>query len=268
MFTVKKCCIFTANVKLNLMEPNNCPRCKTENASNQKYCKGCGFTLPKAAVEESTTKFPSLRPNRERAKGVMYTMGLALALMIPVLLIQGLWARIAFLITHAEQVPIAVLGASLLAQMALVFLMLIVSIITLIYFLSWFHRAYYNLRLIKGKTRYAPGWAVGGWFIPIVQLFMPYQIMNELFRDTKRTLLEAYPDCSKQLPKNLAGLWWTILLLPIIPTSIMTLSLYIPVAIIVLNISNIVYLALNIAFPLITMKIIYDYSKMEKLLNR
>jgi len=250
------------------METTTCARCKTENASNQKYCKGCGFTLPNALIQKPASKFPLLRPNRERAKAAMYGMGMMLALMIPALLIQGLWARIIFLIVYADHVPVAALTAGILAQFALVLLLLIVSIFSLILFLMWFRRAYYNLRLIKGKTRYATGWAVGGWFIPVVFFFLPYLIMRELFRDTKRALLEAYPDCGKQLPKKLVGWWWAVMWSPLIYTTIISLSLYIPIPLILINISSISSLICNIIFPLLTIKLIYDYAKMEKMLTQ
>jgi len=250
------------------MELNICPRCKTENAPNQKYCKGCGFTLPNTEAQTSKRNFPVLRPNGERAKAAMYSMGLMLALMIPAMLIQGMMTRMIILVMYADQVPIAALGAGILAQLALSFLLLIVSICTMVLFFMWFRRAYYNLRLIKGKTRYVHGWAVGGWFIPIVHLFMPYQIMQELFRDTRQMLLDANPSNAGKLPKNWVGLWWTLILMPIIFIIIVVLSIYIPMPYIMLNIGGIIMSVSNIASPLITIKIIYDYAKMEKLLNQ
>lgn len=48
--------------------------------------------------------------------------------------------------------------------------------------LIWFHRAYSNLRLMGTKrTNFTPTWALGCWFVPVVNLFRPYQITKELW---------------------------------------------------------------------------------------
>jgi hypothetical protein len=56
-------------------------------------------------------------------------------------------------------------------------------ILTAIVFLVFFHRAYSNLALLApAERRYTPGWAVGSWFIPILWLFRPKQIANDIWR--------------------------------------------------------------------------------------
>ncbi len=48
--------------------------------------------------------------------------------------------------------------------------------------LRWFHRAYGNLTLLgSGRTDHTPGSAVGWWFVPLMNLFRPYQITKELW---------------------------------------------------------------------------------------
>jgi hypothetical protein len=175
-------------------------------------------------------------------------------------------ARMIILIMYADQVPVAALTAGILAQLAIGLLLLIVTFVSLVLFFMWFRRAYYNLRLIKGKTRYAAGWAVGAWFVPVVQLFMPYQIMHELFRDTKRALLETYPNCGKQLPKNLVGLWWTISMCAVLIGLVPNLSQLIAIPPNVVIICSYALMALNVIIYSFTIKLIYDYAKMEKLL--
>ena len=50
-------------------------------------------------------------------------------------------------------------------------------------FLVWFSRAYRNLgRLGVPGLRYTPGWAVGAWFVPILNLFRPKQVANDIWR--------------------------------------------------------------------------------------
>lgn len=54
--------------------------------------------------------------------------------------------------------------------------------ISAISFLMWFHRVTKNLASLGAiSTKYSPGWAVGYWFIPILNLFRPYQVMVEVW---------------------------------------------------------------------------------------
>ncbi len=51
--------------------------------------------------------------------------------------------------------------------------------------LMWIHRAAFNVRQL-GATglRFKPGWCVGWYFIPIANLWKPYQAMKEIWRAT------------------------------------------------------------------------------------
>ena len=56
----------------------------------------------------------------------------------------------------------------------------LVAIGATVAFLVWFHRAYVNLSIAHGTTMYAPGWAIGVWFIPVLNLWRPYFMTSEL----------------------------------------------------------------------------------------
>ena len=56
-------------------------------------------------------------------------------------------------------------------------------ILTSIVFLFFFHRADSNLAVLgPSEQRWSTGWAVGSWFIPILNLFRPKQIANDIWR--------------------------------------------------------------------------------------
>jgi len=58
---------------------------------------------------------------------------------------------------------------------------LVVGLFTLVVFLLWLHLAYSNFsNETGGKTRFSPAWAVGGFFVPIVNLVRPFQVVSEL----------------------------------------------------------------------------------------
>ena len=77
-------------------------------------------------------------------------------------------------------------------------------------FLTWFHAAHKNLAAGGlRKLSYTPGWAVGGFFVPILSLFRPYQVMGEVWRGS--SYLAAPGDTSSWREKRespLVGVWW------------------------------------------------------------
>ncbi|SET51776.1 protein of unknown function [Hymenobacter actinosclerus] len=75
----------------------------------------------------------------------------------------------------------------ILFQAGVVLLLILVNILTIVFFLQWFRRAYYNLWKIGRRPDHTDGWAVGSWFIPILNLSRPYSIMKEIWYDTGAT---------------------------------------------------------------------------------
>lgn len=52
-----------------------------------------------------------------------------------------------------------------------------------IMFLIWVNRSVKNAHALRpGEVEITPGWAVGYWFIPILNLFRPYQGISEVYR--------------------------------------------------------------------------------------
>lgn len=62
-------------------------------------------------------------------------------------------------------------------------LTLIAFVVAVVMFIRWFRRAYANLPALgAGNLRFATWWTIGAWFIPIVNLFRPKQIANDIWR--------------------------------------------------------------------------------------
>ncbi|MBA2947780.1 DUF4328 domain-containing protein [Streptomyces himalayensis] len=75
---------------------------------------------------------------------------------------------------------------------------LLLLVVTACVFLVWFSRARRNGEVfaLDGFTR-KPGWAVGSWFVPVGNLWMPYRIAVEIWRAsspgrTSPTLVNAW----------------------------------------------------------------------------
>jgi len=82
-------------------------------------------------------------------------------------------------------------------------------------FLMWVHRAHKNLSSLGATDlRFTPGWAVGWFFIPIMNLFRPYQAVAEISKasDPKVDTTEGTSWKSvAALP--LVGWWWAFFLI-------------------------------------------------------
>jgi len=83
---------------------------------------------------------------------------------------------------------------------------------TAVMWLLWSYRAYSNLGLMgTGRTDYRPRWAVGYWFLPLLNLFRPYQITKELWqRSEAGNASEWVRDMGTPA---LLGWWWLAWLL-------------------------------------------------------
>lgn len=56
------------------------------------------------------------------------------------------------------------------------------SLVIGVIFLIWFHKAVTVAVQLRRPARRTPGWAVGGWFIPIGNFFLPFQSARDIFR--------------------------------------------------------------------------------------
>jgi Domain of unknown function (DUF4328) len=85
----------------------------------------------------------------------------------------------------------------------------IMFVFSAIIFLRWLYAAYGNLELMGRRySEETPGWAIGYWFIPIVNLVKPYSIVKELWQRShdgnRRT-----PDAGSGAPA-IIGIWWML----------------------------------------------------------
>ncbi|MEV6597269.1 DUF4328 domain-containing protein [Actinoplanes sp. NPDC051346] len=70
---------------------------------------------------------------------------------------------------------------------------LIALLFTGIAFICWLHRARKNLDEFGGSLplKWSPGWAIGGWFVPVANLVIPLLVVNEVDRVTESRLMDA-----------------------------------------------------------------------------
>lgn len=72
-----------------------------------------------------------------------------------------------------------------------------------IVFIRWLHGAYRNVDVVaRPERRYGHGWAIGAWFVPILNFWRPKQIVNDVWRAGGRSAEDTEPGW-------LPLLWWT-----------------------------------------------------------
>jgi|GEM_PF-1955869 len=73
------------------------------------------------------------------------------------------------------------------AQTVLIRLALfLVVLLTAVSFLAWIYRAHKNLKALGATDlKYSPGWAIGGFFIPFLNIVRPYQVVSEIWRASR-----------------------------------------------------------------------------------
>jgi hypothetical protein len=80
-------------------------------------------------------------------------------------------------------------------------------------FIPWFHRAYINLpRLGVARLRFSGGWAIGGWFVPILNLWRPKQVANDIYRGSQLGA-EVNPTFVAGPVAPLLTWWWALFLI-------------------------------------------------------
>jgi Domain of unknown function (DUF4328) len=103
-------------------------------------------------------------------------------------------------------------AAVVLVVFFLALLELVIYVATVVFFLMWLYRAHDNLRAFNAWVRpnYSKGWAVGSFFIPFVNLVVPYRAVKEVWQKS------GPPDealLSEPGPPATFPVWWTFWLL-------------------------------------------------------
>jgi len=154
-------------------------------------------------------------------------------------------------------------------EQAIAIFYMIAYIISGIVFIQWFRRAYFNLHQKKEFLSFSEGWAAGSWFVPIVSLYRPLQIMKELYEETRDFLISKGETFHKDLTTNFLGLWWTLWIVNNLIGQIIfridadTLPVLKGVTFLSLA-GN----AIGIILAFVTVKVIRDYAEAEELLFR
>jgi hypothetical protein len=87
----------------------------------------------------------------------------------------------------------------------------LLEIAAAVLFIVWFFRAYRNLvRFGASDLRYAPGWTIGGWFIPIFNFFRPKAIANDIWKGSAKAEEGEIEGWHEAPLSSLVNWWWGV----------------------------------------------------------
>ena len=212
----------------------------------------------------------NLRPNGQRAKNAITLIWIVLALEI-ISLISGYFQyNLLQTVANGGEISMETATANDTRVQMIGIIYLIAYVISAITFIQWFRRAYFNLHLRVNHLSHTEGWAAGSWFVPIVSLYRPYQIMKELYQETKELLIKKGFSVNDNFTAGSLGWWWTLWIINnLIGQFVFRYSMKAE-SIDELTTSTIASMVANIIgipLALITVKVIKDYSNVEPLLN-
>jgi hypothetical protein len=76
--------------------------------------------------------------------------------------------------------------------------LLVLMLVTAAVFIMWLYLEYRRVQRANEPTRFEAGWAIGAWFVPFLNWFRPYQVMEDVWKAT----------AGRERSRVLVGAWW------------------------------------------------------------
>ena len=170
---------------------SSCSFCGRNLGPDPTICPGCGVVAGRRKTEPQgrgldSSRRPLVPFVSGHARALWVKAFLAITILLDVLLI---WPA------YAETGPDYVEGGHSLDFLWLYAFLSLIA--TAFFFLMWMHRSHRNLRAIGAvNLKYSPKSAVFWWFVPIMNLFKPKQVVDEIWKWSVGT------------DTALVNLWW------------------------------------------------------------
>ncbi len=208
-----------------------------------------------------------LLPNDSRADAAKTLIKVTLFVYVTFCLLNIFYINLAYFAIRGEVLPYetVTLVETFTAFVAVIHL--IVFILSALTFIQWFRRAYFNLHLQNiSRLRWKEGWAAGAWFVPIISLYVPYQIMKDIWSATLDKIKKHH--LTSEYPSDVIGWWWAAFLISNILSNIyMQLEMRgvadSPEGFLNLQFLDLFSNCISIAGAILTVKMIRIYTEME-----
>ena len=151
----------------------------------------------------------NFKPLGERAKWAIVV--LVLIALLDAVAVWADWDRYDLLdrIINGGSYTLAEADSSDHRQSVIGILQFVALAVGAVFFIRWFFRAYRNLDALGAERRYTHNWAAFGWFIPILNLWRPKQIANDIWRGSDPDRRDEPPSTGAAVPAVLT-LWWLL----------------------------------------------------------
>ncbi len=166
------------------------------------------FNLDNNVVLGTENKINAIKPNLKRAKLAQLFIWIVMSLDIISIFSSYLQYNLLKSLENNEEVTDQMLNSNDTREQIIGIIYLVVFIISAVTFIQWFRRAYYNLN-IRTNCNHSDGWASGSWFVPIISLYRPYQIMKEMWTKTTQLIKSKTSDYTDN-STMMIGIWWTL----------------------------------------------------------
>jgi len=258
-----------------------CKKCKNRQMDLQQGIT-CGLTNKKPTFIEKCENFEkdetlkqfqghALRPNNMRAKFVLFSIGIVLILDVISSISSGMQYNLLQTAENGGLITNEAATANDLRESVIGIIYFIAYLTSAIAFIMWFRRAYFNLHQKFDNLSFGEGWAAGSWFVPIVNLYRPYQIMQELYKKTKKHIDSLAHTGHINLSAKALGLWWGLWITNnVIGQVSYRISKYADTIteLKTMTTFDLINCVIGIALAFVTLKVIKDYSRVEDLLNK
>ncbi|MDH2391835.1 DUF4328 domain-containing protein [Streptomyces sp. HNM0663] len=195
-----------------------CPECQSNTASAASAtdaatkeggrCAACAPAAPVSPPQPPAPTWAGLRSPIGLSRAAAALLWAVIAADVCALLASVNLRRLAVAMTDGEASAISEQEAELadLMMVGTSLFQVLATLAATVLFIIWFFRVRKNAGVFApGLMTRGPGWAIGAWFIPIANLWLPRGIAVETWRASRP---DAHaPDHSQ--PHTSLNLWWT-----------------------------------------------------------
>jgi hypothetical protein len=203
----------------------DCPQCGVRNEPASESCERCGAALSAAATSSAPGTAAVSVAAAAKAAGRVFRDPKRLTQWVVWLLIGVAIANAAFAVSELAQLQVLVrmrdggfaselemisaAEANDLRHGIIGIAVAVINIATIVLFAMWIYRVNSNIHALGSPDlRFTPGWAVGWYFVPIANLWKPYQAMKEIWRASKNP--GAWQSETTSLVLGWWWFWWIV----------------------------------------------------------
>ncbi len=198
-----------------------CSDCGSPVRAQDKVCTNCGAGLEEDDASSSQAPQPGVVTASDRAVALPpFESAASLVKLVTVfsmiyiaLQIVGLFSILAQIellsaVRQGQTITMEAARANDFRQLVISVLQMLAYVPTALLFLMWFHRAYKNLAALGATDlEFSPGWAVGGFFVPVLNLVRPFQVATEIWKASDASTAAGSAWRSSP-PSPIIGQWW------------------------------------------------------------